>query len=517
MTFDRPLAIAALLIVTFVYALAAYATWPTLVFSVDSWSLVELARSFERHAPFEFNTYRSYATDRYSASFPLGYPFLLFLARRMLGTADSVGVLINVAAAAATLACMVRASRKASGSGTPGLVAGVALLTYTPYMDEVFAARTIPVTLFALICAVLAASRYINTANAWNAAMAGAFAGLAMLLRFDAVVFAILLGVALALRTRIARTTAVYFLAAAVVASPWIVFSWTHFGRLWFSDNAWVATSAVRAYVLDYPAHASLTLGSDPGAWLRKFFANCLPFVASLGAGLIRCPAVLVLFSGWAWLRWRHHRAEAPSGEVPGKDAPREDAPVGFYQAALAISFLALLPQLTLGYFETRYWSLLWCLTCFVLALSLSRTSALASRKAVTAVGRSAAALAAVLALALAASAAPAMRTDAILVSQRTSVLKGIRLEDAMLFALHSCHLAEPRTFYVMSSLRRAARYGARYGDRVAFLPNNWDALSADTRADFVSRLGSVRFVDEAAAQRVSEAGQCSSLQTKEG
>ena len=88
-------------------------------FSPDSWSYFELSKTVFSDRFYAFATYRSYVSDTYSASFPLGYPVTLAAAGAVFGSTPWLAVAVNLAASLAHYGRRVLLPIRRVSLGTP--------------------------------------------------------------------------------------------------------------------------------------------------------------------------------------------------------------------------------------------------------------------------------------------------------------------------------------------------------------------------------------------------------------
>src|SRR6185295_3545044 len=151
-------------------------------FSVDSWSYQELAHSFGGDTPYEPVLLRSFWSLEHSAAFPPGYPWLLHLLQTVFGTAPYVAVWFCVCIALLTPLIAARLARTLGVATEAGLLAGVALLGFARYFEEVLSARAIPLAVAAVLGGLVL---LLEARTAWRAVAGGALLGFACLVRFD--------------------------------------------------------------------------------------------------------------------------------------------------------------------------------------------------------------------------------------------------------------------------------------------------------------------------------------------
>lgn len=435
------------------------------LFSPDSWAYFELSQTVFTDHFYRFNTWRSYLTDAYSASFPLGYPVALALLERLVGPQPLTAVALNIGVAVATAPVLFQICRQLEIPPLASVAVVTALLSYREYVEEVLTGRSIPLALLLCLAGCLCVLRR-------RALWAGLLLGLAAVVRFDFLAHSLLLLFAgWAFAPRPFNRGLLLLAGFAVGLSPWVVFSWTHFGIPWATDNSWVALSAGPAWVLDYPPVASETVFQNPSSWFARVVHNVVPLCVALAQGcahhpLVASVLVLVAFS------WNQLRKQI-------------DLRVAGLGAVLAASFI---PYLLTGYFDLRYFSLAFS-GASVLGLHL------ASRAAVRVAGLDLAGFSApVLLLTVAVGGAH----GALLVSAGHAQVGEMARQRLLVDALRNCHQGTPERTYVFTkgAMYLAPKYGALTGMRAAFIPANFDRLTAEGRAAYWGHIGPNKVID---------------------
>lgn len=464
-----PLACGAVFIA--IYFLALASGWPTLGFTSDSWSYYELARTFETGDPMRFNTLRSYipAVREYSASFPLGYPFLLHIAHQWLGAAPEVGVQLNVLAAVLTPFVAASLSNALRLGRVSGFACGTMLVVSSPYVGGVLSAGSIPAAILLILAGLRLVLQSQDGARVLWLAMGGLVLGWAALVRFDALFFALPLAGYVALVSRRPAPVALYLLGVVLGVAPWLIYCLLHFGTPLFSDNSWVALAAIPAYVTDYRPGLSQTLFTEPALWTQKALHNAYWLARGGFRAMKNYPAIFLLAAALPFL-WK-----GPAGSAVLRGV-----------AFIAVACIALLPQLATGYHDGRYYALVLftaCLAAFA-GISQGREKQLLGMPAPMLL-----LVAAVLAngLLTAFGLLPEARS---VEAQRTQAAA----EERMLASLAKCHATEPGTLYLFPG-PLAARYGALYGQRTGIIPRNWQQLDALTRERFGREYGPYRAI----------------------
>jgi hypothetical protein len=438
-------------------------------FSPDSWALWELSETVFGDF-YRFTHWRSYAsTVAYSASFPPLTPVLIACVDALFGTGPRTGLYLAFAAFAGFALVTEKIARQMTGAPWLGLGAAlVLLLGPSMLLIEMQAGRTIPLQLllYALVLLGLLRGAAITLAQA---GLIGFVAGLAVLNRFDALLLPVPAALMVGWLTRSPAKGLAALAAAAIAVSPWVAYSLTHFGSLFATDNAGIATALDRrAFVTDWWPTPQPTLADNPLAWAAKIAKNLVKLAhaaAGLGASplglaaaaFLAFPAMLALLCRPAW-RW--------------------NTSLGVLAGFAVIAALMLAPQALTGYAEYRYFSaLVWAGLLAAACCGIAQGGALHQRM-IFAKPAAAAAVLAVAALCL----APAKPSDAPDFDNPADVR-----------ALQACLAAAPGArVLVIGDDTLAARAGALGGVRAMMAPLNMaqGLLDADASRAFASRFG---------------------------
>lgn len=443
------------------------------IYSPDSWAYYELSKTVFEGEFYRFNTYRSYFSETYSTAFPLGYPVLLAIGQFFLGKSPLVAVAVNVVAAVATWVVIIQLAKRINLSPLAGFALATSLILFPFYLGEVYLGRAIPI---ALLFFLLALSAYFSR----RLFACGLFLGLSVLVRFDYLVYAILLQAAVVIFDYKQSKRLLLLISGFLLGVlPWVLYSESHFGRAWVSDNSWVALSALPAFVDDFPAAATMSAAENPAMWIQRVMGNIVPLIRSIISSSLRFP-LLVLLSLFFLYSYRGLINTALRKSI-----------VLFVILAISVA-----PYLLTGYFESRYFSLLFLCTAGVIAFSIE-SSSLDQRKA-------------------------AIYNAAIIISLVLSVLIGgytiakqswagiVRLNKPDLIKqvieqLSKCHETEPEVAYIfMGEATLAARYGAMTGNRTAFIPSNFDRMNEVEKERYFNYMKPFVFV-----ANVPEADKC--------
>lgn len=438
-------------------------------FSPDSWSYFELARHFFTGDFYQFNTYRSYFSDHYSASFPLGYPALLAALHLIFGAQPMLAVYLNILAALLSLMLILHLGKVHKLPALGSLTLALSLLCYPYYLDEIFHGRAMPAAIMMMLIAYAAQC----SQRPW---LAGICFGAAALMRFDFLVFAILAITAIfLLRRQSLRSQAQLWLGFVIGILPWVLYSYTHFGKLWISDNAWVATSVLPAFVLDYPAAAAVSIFQEPLPWLSKVLHHVLPLAQTMIEASLRDP-LLIMASLWLVRHLTH---------IPHRQ-------LGHGAIALLLILTALAPYLATGYFDFRYFSLVFlCFTGLFLVHSLSLMHA--SVAGLHSHGMLLIALAATLIT------GGSYLTEDV----RQGLHNGPKMQQEAdaIARINSCHRLHPERVYIFSNAREygdfTAKYGALSGMKTAFIPSNFNAMNGQQKAAYFASMQPFTIIDD--------------------
>ncbi len=476
----RALSIFAYLVLAATLGFGVAVAWPALIHSPDSWTYFELAKSFGTD-PYRFNTFRSYVADSYSGAFPFGYPILLHLLHRLLGARPELGIALNIAAVMSMPVVAEWLVRRACGIARIGFLCGVMLALFPPFMDEVIAARAMPIAiLLALVAVALIGSA--QRGDGTRCAAAGIIMGCSALVRFDSLFFGVFAASIILAKTRSIGHVLLYLAGLCAGVAPWSVFSWLHFGTPFYSDNSWVALSAVSAFVTDYPAAASETLFTDPWLWLGKIATNLWMLAESFGRALMAMPSVPILFAVLPVL-W-------PRGGLHSRIS------ISTLLLAAGAAALALAPQVATGYVNVRYLSfLMFWLAVVALALnSAMDRGEILRRRAIIGITMAAVVLEAWLGISW-------LRHE-----QRPSLLARMQSDERIMAMLARCQSADPATLYLfIGDDTLAAKYGAITGHRSGLLPRNWVSLEPAAQESFARRFSPLRMIDVAGIRATLE------------
>ena len=428
-------------------------------FSPDSWSYYELSKNIFENNFYNFNTYRSYYSEKNSTSFPFGYPFIIAIAQYIFGHHPFTSVVVNMILALSSWALCTRLLDQLKFSRLSSIAIATSLILSPAYLDEIFAGRSIPAAI--LLC-ILCYSAFISH----RFILCGILLGLSALIRFDHLAYGLIFQLLIYIldHRNVTRSLSIG-LGFIIGILPWALYSQLYFDKFWVSDNSWVALSALPAHVVDYPAAATSTAFEYPALWAKKIISNLSPLFISVAKSSINFPLLPILI-GLCVLLSLHIRK---SGKI---------------KMLILCSFAlvaSLSPFLLTGYFASRYFSLFFFIFSSLLVFSIEATP-LDQVK-----------LRNYRYLLIFSICFSTLLGSVFMVKIGEAWLKGHeRLDKEMdiILDLERCHLHHPdATFIFGKSARFAAQYGAITGNRTAFLPSNFSQMSDADKSNFFERM----------------------------
>ncbi len=328
-------------------------------YSPDSWAYYELSKTIFADF-YRLSHFRTYVSEiEYGSSFPPLWPALIAVVDTVFQTGARTGYALAFVMFAAFAILSERAGR--SAFRVKWLGAGVALLTLIDdqmLLGEIVSGRSIPLQmlLFATILYLLLQQRNLRIAHGLAL---GALAGLAVMNRFDALLFPIIMCAGLIFMTRRIAIGAAFASAAALMISPWVYYSVTTFGSPFMTDNATVALAVDgRAFVTDWWPVSRPTLFDDPSAWVAKIIGNLRPLVGRI-LNLVGTEVGFAIF--WSVALASVFVTLTSRGRTVGSPHAMHQALTSHQVRVFAIFALALLAPLSTymvtGYFDARYFT----------------------------------------------------------------------------------------------------------------------------------------------------------------
>ena len=323
-------------------------------YSPDSFFNYKIAQSFASD-PGRVSLVRQYVVQTdYNISFPYLYPLLMYLADCATSLERYAGVLVNLIAMMLTGWLLLKSSKRWANAVWPGAMALFILSMNAEYLEEVFAIRSIPVSLLLSFAAVyLCVSLYSDgvhqderqktgtlRALGLSAAM-GCLAGAGTVVRFDGLAllgFLGLVNIVISKNRRIPAASA-YIAASLLFMVPWMIYSHGINGSFWISDNAGTLFLVDPSIPNRIDLGDAPTLFSAPGDWILALFKKTGRILLSL---LICSPAaILVAIACAVGCRRRHIEWSKPEIRI----------------VAVVLMYLALKTgmYILVGYKDIRY------------------------------------------------------------------------------------------------------------------------------------------------------------------
>lgn len=260
-------------------------------FSPDSYSYYDIAQTFTGEFGLVHRIGQYVIRSDYNISFPYFYPLCLFLMNGITKLGRYAGVLFNFYIMLFTGLMFLKISKCFVKRLWCGATAAFLLFTTESYLDELCAARTIPLAiLFTLVCAALCAEIYFSRKQSNIIPFfAGIFAGLVMVTRFDGMVLVAYCALLMLLlqKGRRIKNFFCYLAGALIFLTPWILYSMIHFQSFWISDNlgTMFLVETIVPSRINIPGEFTATLFNSPKEWLSVF-----PYKAyTIAESLIHC------------------------------------------------------------------------------------------------------------------------------------------------------------------------------------------------------------------------------------
>jgi hypothetical protein len=219
----------------------------------------------------------------YNISFPPLYPLAIRLSTIFVDAGIYAGYLFNFIIAVAIGILLPKLTKLITGSALPGIFLLLLLLVNYHFLTELLGARSMILSLLLLIGLIYIFLQKQLTQR--HIAAIGVLAGLLTLNRFDFLLPSVLLGFVLffvAKLTKI-RTGLIYSTVFLLVISPWIWYSYSHFGSWFVSDNSRSILLAAKTFTFDYYPNPEQipTLFTQPFYWFayRVIFKGGFSFI----------------------------------------------------------------------------------------------------------------------------------------------------------------------------------------------------------------------------------------------
>lgn len=325
-------------------------------FSPDSWSYLELSKSINGDF-YKINTYRQFQyPESYGVSFPPLFPVIIYFINFVFDIGIYAGYMFNFFIVLVTLYLFIKISEQLFLNKIIGIILFILLLLNPNYINEVVAARAIPLSLALFFFMFFITTKYYTKRknNIGLVIILGFISGLMVLNRFDFLLPAITLGL-MTIFMGEKKNANHFFLFIAlffITISPYMIYSYTHFDKIFVSDNSRTVLLAFDNFVTDYfnDEESLPTLFNSPLLWIKEvFLRSIVPLVMFIVEMIDRIGLLLIMFL-IILIRSRDIK----------KDYLEKDTDEKIQKFLLFIpSLITLIASISLtGYFDLRYFSL---------------------------------------------------------------------------------------------------------------------------------------------------------------
>lgn len=363
-----PICVFAACLTTLVFYFVVYAGLPGI--SPDSWVIYELSKSI-------FSDFYSVSVTRqfevhtdYGLSFPPLLPFLMACLNNIHDFGILAGAIVNLFAAVLSGVFLWKLGRRLYGEGAYGLLVFGLMLASPSYLGITMYGLegTLAISLF--IMAIYVSVRHVEIAG-YDLVLSGLLGGASVMARFDMLLAMIAFGAFMAWRYKGAFLLGSLLYAATffVAISPWVIFSLTHFGKPFVSDNSLAVLLAIPHFPTRYysPGDSLPTVFAAPIAWLfslpGKFLSSSVGFPRAI-AGFAIVP-LIALLAGACWLVSRSRTAGQHRQWYKAIGVPR------LVPAEAAALILLITIGLT-GYNDARYFLRIVLVMCLLVASAIA-------------------------------------------------------------------------------------------------------------------------------------------------
>gem|GEM_PF-4253847 len=283
-------------------------------FGSDSWTYLELSKTVFSDDFYQANTFRSYQGEAggdnyFSSSFPPLHPIIIACLNKMFDIGIYAGYFFNCFLLLVILGLCILISRTLFARSWIGVVISLLLLGNVYFRREVLGGLSIPFALCVQLGMLYLLLRWQRLSLS-KACILGVLSGVSVLQRFDFLFAGIALGVSIGfLRRKVAfdwKMSAAYFVIFISCLSPWLIYSYTHFGVLFASDNSRVVLFAFENSISDYflPGEKLDTILTAPGKWFLTYLQRLTQVIEGLWVTIIATPLILGI-SMFALLSWK--------------------------------------------------------------------------------------------------------------------------------------------------------------------------------------------------------------------
>lgn len=357
-------------------------TYPTL--SQDSWSYYELSKNIFTDF-YRVNNYRhAQYVDLYGTSFPPLYSVLLAIINAIFDLGIYAGYWLNfillIPIAMILIKLGQRFREEPAEGALLGLILFVGLLMNMRFMDEVSAARSgiLAVTLqIAALTVILKKDAY----KLKDYLIIGVITGFILLNRFDYLFAGLFTGVIMLLINVWVHKQKgkanllpmiLYYVTVFAIISPWMIYSLSHFDKLFISDNGRAFTLISYSAVTDYfPYPDQLeTMSTNFPQWIRAVIWRSIRISGNIGyytyhhtlKDILYIPGGLFLIA----LFIRHKKAGFRMIWDKVKESPNKYIRLG---VVILITLISIFPNFVGAFADARYFMVFHIVTLLMVIL----------------------------------------------------------------------------------------------------------------------------------------------------
>jgi hypothetical protein len=337
----------------------------TIAYSPDSWSYVDIARSWiePRGGIGSIQGTRDYANVPWiDDTYPMLWPLTLAPGILIAGPVEPVGGYIFVLIW--LLLCVV-AALTIRQLRLPSAIAplfALAVLVLPGFASEGHAGRSIPLSLLLMGAALLALLKLQEGRGARYAALTGVLLGLCAANRFDALLYGpVFISLAGFFGLLVRREMVLALLGWVLFPLLWVTYSILRLGRIYASDSGRVLTSPIRTFSDDWP-RSSLENSLSVLAVLRRIASNLDVFAGTLmviALAMAVCFTAVLMGMVAAKTRLGVSVLEAFRKPAGGRRPPPQGMVKFLVALALVLSSIQLALIAGSGYGDRRYWGVI--------------------------------------------------------------------------------------------------------------------------------------------------------------
>lgn len=251
---DRIIYPAALVITVLIILNFFLVSLPNPTFSCDSYQYWTLSRTIDNDFYKSSSIVQQYIFEtEYSVDAPPFYPILIWAVNQLHDFKIYGGFVLNFFVTFGLLGMLIKLSRVLFKHTLFGVLVFLVLFSYVPFQQEISAARIIPLAILyqlVMIYYVLTHEKLGYKGFAWI----GFLAGLSILSRFDFLNASLVLGLVLAAieKEKWFPKLVLYYSMVVLTFSPWMYYSYSHFGTPMISKDVRTVTSTVIVHSNNY-------------------------------------------------------------------------------------------------------------------------------------------------------------------------------------------------------------------------------------------------------------------------